>query len=339
MLITRQKVLRRFWYVTVRAADIQDGPKPFTLLGERIVLFLDDQGRPAALADRCRHRTAMLSRGFCRDGNIVCGYHGWTYDRDGKLVKIPHFPDKPLPPDANVAAYRCESRYGYIWVALEEPVAPLPDIEEAADPAFRQIDELWENWKICAFRLMENSFDMAHIPFTHRGTFGNVAEPELDLMTITQLDHGLETLVELPVLNQEEATRAATRIAAERTMRIHRGRWWMPFTRRLGIVYPTGLKHSVITSATPIADDLSLVTQWAYRNDREEDVPAKSIIAFDRNVTEEDRHILESTDWDVCIDTRRQVEQHMRTDEPGLIMRRRFLALFREHGEEEVYLK
>lgn len=337
MLITRQKVLRKFWYVTVRAADLRDGPRPFTLLGEKLVIFLDGDGRPAALADRCRHRTAMLSRGFCKDGHIVCGYHGWTYNRDGHLVKIPHFPDKPIPADSNVAAYRCESRYGYIWVALEEPLAPLPDFEEAADPSFRQIDELWENWKICSFRLMENSFDMAHIPFTHRGTFGNVAEPQLDLMKITPLEHGLETIVELPVLNREAATRAATGIDEEVTYRVMTGRWYMPFVRRLGISYPTGLRHSVITSATPISDSESLVTQWAYRNDTEEAVPAKDIIAFDRNVTEEDRNILESTDYDVCIDTRRRVELHMETDEPGLLMRRRLMALFREHGEEEVH--
>jgi len=23
------------------------------------------------------------------DGQIVCGYHGWTYDRTGKLVHVP----------------------------------------------------------------------------------------------------------------------------------------------------------------------------------------------------------------------------------------------------------
>ena len=33
---------------------------------------------PAAALDRCCHRTAKLSLGFCEDGNIVCGYHGWS---------------------------------------------------------------------------------------------------------------------------------------------------------------------------------------------------------------------------------------------------------------------
>ncbi len=44
------------------------------------MLFLDGEGNPAALEDRCCHRTAKLSKGWCRNGNIVCGYHGWEYD-------------------------------------------------------------------------------------------------------------------------------------------------------------------------------------------------------------------------------------------------------------------
>ena len=88
MLCTKQKVLRRFWYATVPVAKLDDGPKPFTLLGEKIVLFLDGEGKPAALADRCCHRTAKLSKGWCQDGNLVCGYHGWTYDRAGKVVAV-----------------------------------------------------------------------------------------------------------------------------------------------------------------------------------------------------------------------------------------------------------
>src|ERR1700720_3374679 len=81
MLCTKQKVPRRFWYATVPVDMLADGPKPFVLLGENIVLFLDGEGKPAALADRCCHRTAKLSRGWCHDGVITCGYHGWTCDR------------------------------------------------------------------------------------------------------------------------------------------------------------------------------------------------------------------------------------------------------------------
>ncbi len=49
MLITKQNVLRRFWYAVIAMEDLKDGPKPFRLLGEDIVLFLD-KGREARRA-------------------------------------------------------------------------------------------------------------------------------------------------------------------------------------------------------------------------------------------------------------------------------------------------
>lgn len=38
MLTTQQPVLRNFWYAVMPLSMLADGPKPFTLLGERIVL-------------------------------------------------------------------------------------------------------------------------------------------------------------------------------------------------------------------------------------------------------------------------------------------------------------
>jgi phenylpropionate dioxygenase-like ring-hydroxylating dioxygenase large terminal subunit len=337
MLVTQQKTLRRFWYPVMPTAMLADGPKPFRLLGEDIVLFIGDDGAPAALADRCCHRTAKLSRGFVEAGQIVCGYHGWTYDRTGACVRIPQSPEMRVAGNAKVPAYHAASRYGYVWVALDEPLAPLPEFEEGGDPAYRQIDQFYEVWKCCAFRLMENSFDMAHIAFTHKNSFGIVEQPKTDLMRIDTADYGFETYAEVPVRNHDATAASVTGSSGERTVRQMRGKWFMPFVRRLGITYPSGLKHAIVTCATPIDDRSMMCVQWAYRNDREQDVPARDIVAFDRQVTEEDRYILESTDYDVCIDTTRRMEYHMDTDKPGLLMRQKLLALFREHGESEVH--
>jgi phenylpropionate dioxygenase-like ring-hydroxylating dioxygenase large terminal subunit len=95
---TQQPVLRRFWYAIMPLEQLVDGPKHFTLSGQNIVLFLDKEGQPAALEDRCCHRTAKLSKGWCKNGEIVCGYPGWVYDRNGRLTSIPQpAPDQPLP--------------------------------------------------------------------------------------------------------------------------------------------------------------------------------------------------------------------------------------------------
>ena len=162
MLVTKQKVLRRFWYATLPLDRLRDGPKPFTLLGENIALFLDEKGAPAALRDRCCHRTARLSKGWSKAGHVVCGYHGWEYDRTGKLVNVPQFPFEQPVPDARVTAFHCDARYGYAWVALDDPLLAIPDLPQDRDPAYRRIHQFDDRWNTGALRMMENSFDNAH---------------------------------------------------------------------------------------------------------------------------------------------------------------------------------
>jgi phenylpropionate dioxygenase-like ring-hydroxylating dioxygenase large terminal subunit len=59
MLTTRQAVFRKFWHAVMPLSMLQGGqPVPFKLMGEDIVLFLGADGQPAALKDRCCHRTA-----------------------------------------------------------------------------------------------------------------------------------------------------------------------------------------------------------------------------------------------------------------------------------------
>jgi len=63
MLVTKQPVLRKFWYPVIPIANLSDGPKSFTLLKQKIVLWLDELGNPAAAKDQCCHRSAQLSLG------------------------------------------------------------------------------------------------------------------------------------------------------------------------------------------------------------------------------------------------------------------------------------
>ena len=147
---------------------LTDGPPPFKLLGQEIVLFLDKDGKPAALEDRCCHRTAKLSKGWINGGNIVCGYHGWEYDRDGKLVNIPQFPFEQASPQR---AGEVVSRQGALRLCLGVPGRTARRHSRAGlrgRPAFRRIHQFDDRWNTSALRLMENSFDNAHFAFVQR---------------------------------------------------------------------------------------------------------------------------------------------------------------------------
>ena len=335
MLNTQQNVLKKFWYAVMPLDHLKDGPKPFTLLGQKIVLFLDGEGQPAALEDRCCHRTARLSKGWCRDGHIVCGYHGWEYDRDGKLVNIPQFPFEQAIPDAKAKSFRSQVRYGYVWVALDEPIGDIPDVPEDRDPGYRRINQFYDVWNTAALRLMENSFDNAHFAFVHKGTFGDITQPRPEKYEIVENAEGFEAETIVKIVNPPNALRV-TGTSDPYTTRHMRNKWYMPFCRRLDIEYPSKLRHIIFNCATPISDGQIQVVQLLFRNDTEEQCSAQELIDWDAAIIAEDRDILESTDPDAVVDISRKIERHMPSDRPGMIMRKRLMALLEEHGEVEI---
>jgi phenylpropionate dioxygenase-like ring-hydroxylating dioxygenase large terminal subunit len=339
MLVTRQPVFRRFWHAVMPLAHLAEGrPMPFTLLGEPIVLFLGHDGEPAALRDRCCHRTARLSKGRCVDGALECGYHGWTYDTQGRVIRIPQYGhERAIPPDYRTPAYRCTARYGYAWVALEEPIAPIPDIPEFSAPGWRTIFQFYETWGTSPLRVLENSFDNAHFSFVHRATFGVAAQPQPSRYELVERDGGFyaETLIAAanPVAFQKVS--GSTDPITQRRMR---NAYYLPFSRRLDIEYPSGVRHVIINCFTPIDDGSLQLCQWLFRNDSEQDCPAQLLIDFDHVITREDKNILESTDPNALVDTRRRgIEFSMDSDKPGMLIRKHLMQLLAAHGEVEVF--
>ncbi len=335
MLTTQQNLFRKFWQAIMPVHELAGGPKPFRLMGVDIVLFLDAEGKPAALRDRCCHRTAKLSKGWCENGNIVCGYHGWTYDTSGKLVRIPQFdPETPLP-GHRVDAYWCMERYGYVWVALEEPLEDLFDIPEDRDPAYRRIFQFYETWKTAPMRMMENSFDNAHFAFVHQATFGNAAQPKPKRYELVETDYGFYAASTVDILNPPEAHQV-TGCTTTHTTRKMENHWYLPFCRRMDMEYPSGIRHIIINCATPIDDNTIQLVQLLYRNDTEADCPTSKLIEWDLKITNEDKEVLESTDPDATLDLSTKLEAHMPSDRPGIVMRKRLLDLLRQNDEDEI---
>lgn len=331
MLVTEHPVFQKFWYPVVPIDHLHQGPQPFCLLGQKLALWLDGSGQPAAVEDRCCHRSARLSQGKVHRGQIQCPYHGWCFDAEGTCSQVPQLSQQTIPKSYKVKSFQCIQRYGYVWVCLDVPLADIPDIPEVDDPKFRYIPEFYEVWNCAGLRLMENSFDNAHPQFVHEQTFGLQQEPVPPVPdTFAETDDGFKMTYRLPVKNTDIQKQNLHMTDGE-TVRISEGIWYMPFVRSLKITYPNGLIHLIFTAATPIDDGSIQVVQFCLRNDTEADAKASDIIAFDRAVTLEDKTVLEGTDDDVPLDL--QVEQHMASDKPGIVMRHRLAALIKKDEE------
>ncbi len=332
MLVTKQPVLKRFWYPVLPVGQLGDRPQAFTLLGESIVIWRSGNGEIAVVADRCCHRSAKLSRGSVVQGHLQCAYHGWQYNNQGVCVFVPQLGSAAIPGSYCIKRFHSAQRYGYIWVCLGEPLQGIPEIAEAGDPGFRQIHEFYEPWHCQGLRVMENEMDMAHPTFVHTQTFGSTSHPLPEKLEVRETDYGIYAQALLGVVNSPEQQQNLKMDEAQTFRRLDM-EWHMPFTCKLRINYPNGLVHIIVNTATPIDDRTSQIVQFCLRNDTEAETSAMDVIAFDRRVTLEDKAILETTDYDVPL--RPNVEQHMLTDQPGIAMRRKLAALLKAHGEVE----
>jgi phenylpropionate dioxygenase-like ring-hydroxylating dioxygenase large terminal subunit len=64
-------------------------------------------------------------------------------------------------------------RYGLLWVALEEPRWPLPEVPEMEDSAWTVVRTGPFAWAADASRQVENFTDFGHFAFVHPGLLGD----------------------------------------------------------------------------------------------------------------------------------------------------------------------
>lgn len=124
------------WYVAATSAEVTRGNLlARRLLDKPVVLYRSATGAVVALEDRCLHRAYPLSEGRCEGDRIVCGYHGFTYDPDGRLVGVPS--QTNVPRGARLTKYQVQERSGFVWIWLGDPGAaslrPPPRMPWSAD--------------------------------------------------------------------------------------------------------------------------------------------------------------------------------------------------------------
>jgi phenylpropionate dioxygenase-like ring-hydroxylating dioxygenase large terminal subunit len=224
----REAYLRNFWYAAALSDNIKPGePHGVDMLGGRVVLFRDaETGRVRALDDACPHRGAPLSGGWlaaarCGHGQgtvpldeaapgdataVVCPYHGWAFDGEGKLRDVPSAEPGRWPKRPILDSYPIEERGGFVWLffgdarlpADERP--PIPHAPELDAPGWRavygEIEFDCPHWPV-----FENAIDMAHIHYLHNDSFGNSEKPRIEGMA-TRRDSCFAVSAEFEIHNK-----------------------------------------------------------------------------------------------------------------------------------------
>lgn len=122
----KQQSEGRWWPVCLGAELDHGKPLAVQCEGQKIALFRDRQGAARALEDRCPHRRVPLSMGrVTPEGQLQCGYHGWTFDGgNGVLTAIPNLdPGERVPPCSIIYfAVKEEAGIVYVWSGAPDSV-------------------------------------------------------------------------------------------------------------------------------------------------------------------------------------------------------------------------
>jgi phthalate 4,5-dioxygenase oxygenase subunit len=165
------ELLRRYWQPVALSEELPAGgaPVPVRILGEDLVLFRDDKGRPGLLGIHCSHRGTDLSFGRVEDGGLRCLYHGWLYGVDGRCLEQPGEPGGGEHRDAiRHPSYPCEEKGGAIFTYMGSDKPPLvPNYEFLIVPA----DHCYANkmYHECSYQQAnEGNIDPVHLSYLHR---------------------------------------------------------------------------------------------------------------------------------------------------------------------------
>lgn len=93
-------------------AEFPEGKGKVVKVGTRQVLVINIEGDFYALDSFCAHRGAPLVQGEIVDGQLLCPWHGNTFDVSAGTCLA--------NPEEKVATFPVEVRDGKVWVAVEE---------------------------------------------------------------------------------------------------------------------------------------------------------------------------------------------------------------------------
>ena len=184
-------VVDRCWYVVALRDELGDQLLERNVAGRSLVLYRTAGGRPVAPRHRCSHRGYPLSLGTRVEDGIECGYHGFTFDCEGRCVAVPG--QSRAPSRANVTAYPTAEVGPFVWAWVGEPV---PDGSLEGPPAADLLDE--DGWEFSAGcvridaaygLIVDNLLDLSHESWIHSTKIGTPEIAETPITTDTDVDH------------------------------------------------------------------------------------------------------------------------------------------------------
>lgn len=194
-LLEQRDFFPRIWCPVGFASDIPEpgDAVPVDLAGWPILLVRGKDRVIRGFLNICRHRAMSIVTAPCKGHTtFTCGWHGWVYDLDGKLVGTPKIGGERANRDPNfpteglaLKPVRVGTWLDMLFVnidgkapPLESHMRPLDDIlSPYYDLSTLVRADVWStdypgNWKVA----VETVLDEYHIPFAHQQLMAGVRQ-------------------------------------------------------------------------------------------------------------------------------------------------------------------
>ncbi len=182
-----ERLWRKVWLQAGRVEDIPEVGNFITydIGSDSVLIVRTGPDTVKAYHNVCTHRGRRLvdtpagarnARGTKM--NFVCGFHGWTFNKEGQCTFIPHQDDWQGALSAertSLGPVRVDSWGGWLWITLNPDAPPLA---EWLDPAAGLLDPFelqnmrarWRKWIVfdCNWKVALEAFsETYHVQTTH----------------------------------------------------------------------------------------------------------------------------------------------------------------------------
>jgi len=144
-----ERIWKREWHCVGRADQV---PEPgdylcMDFVGEPLVLIRGADGIARVLSRVCRHRSMLVLEGAGNVDVIVCPYHAWTYELDGRLRGAPEMQRTPGFDGAScrLPEVRSEIWEGFVFINLDATA-------EALGPGLEGLSRALRNYRLAEMR-------------------------------------------------------------------------------------------------------------------------------------------------------------------------------------------
>ena len=294
--VESEKIFGRTWQIVARREQLAKPGDFITtgLAGEQILVSRGTNGELRGFYNVCRHRAGPPATGCGNRKVFRCGYHGWTYGLDGKLLNAPEMEGTEDFRFEDFALRPIRAAEWSLWVFVNlDPHADdlLPALREVPSQAAKfdlermKLLERREykvecNWKV----YIDNFLEGYHLPSVHPGL-----NKELDYSQYKTTTFERHSLQSSPIRGPENEDTTPRRYKQSQGD-LSADYFWI-FPNWMMNCYPDNMSLNIVVPTSP--ETTTVIFEWYFTDEVLKTDAPRQAIDFSDQIQIEDGHICE----------------------------------------------